>query len=472
MAPRSRVALAAVVGGTAVMAQQPGTMQAEVHPRLAIQECDPNSGCQYQEKSLTIDANWRWANVAGKNCYLNTDEWDQSFCPDGETCARQCGIEGANYESTYGVSSSWDSVNLKFVTKTQYSNNYGSRLYLMEDDDTYKMFKLLNKEFTFTVDASQLTCGLNGALYFVEMDAKGDMSATNTAGAKYGTGYCDAQCPHDVKWIKGSANSRNWNNTAVPPVGHYGCCCAEMDLWEANSRATAYTPHPCQNSGSIKCEGTTCGDTLIGQRYDGVCDKDGCDYNNYRMGEKNFYGKGAQFQINTEKPVTVVTQFITDNGQDNGNLVEVKRIFLQDGKVIENSVASILGDAKNSITDDFCSVQKNMFGDTNDFARKGGLKQMGEAMDRGMVLVISLWDDTQVNMLWLDSTYPTNVPSSTPGVSRGPCAGGESSKPAFLRSTFPDSSVRFSGIKYGPIGSTYNSQRRLEAEEEAAANFV
>lgn len=32
------------------------------------------------------------------------------------------------------------------------------------------MFKLLNQEFTFDVDVSQLPCGVNGALYFVEMD--------------------------------------------------------------------------------------------------------------------------------------------------------------------------------------------------------------------------------------------------------------------------------------------------------------
>ena len=47
------------------------------------------------------------------------------------------------------------------------------------------------------------SCGLNGALYFVAMDADGGYSKYPTAGAKYGTGYCDAQCPHDLKWING-----------------------------------------------------------------------------------------------------------------------------------------------------------------------------------------------------------------------------------------------------------------------------
>ena len=57
------------------------------------------------------------------------------------------------------------------------------------------MFKLLNKEFSFDVDVSRLPCGLNGALYFVQMDHDGGMSRfpSNKAGAKYGTGYCDAQ---------------------------------------------------------------------------------------------------------------------------------------------------------------------------------------------------------------------------------------------------------------------------------------
>lgn len=88
-------------------------------------------------------------------------------------------------------------------------SNVGSRLFLMEDDSTYQMFKLLNQEFTFDVDVSALPCGLNGALYFVSMDADGGLSKyeNNKAGAKYGTGYCDSQCPRDLKFINGQVSN-------------------------------------------------------------------------------------------------------------------------------------------------------------------------------------------------------------------------------------------------------------------------
>ena len=74
----------------------------------------------------------------------------------------------------------------------------------MKDDATYQTFNLLNKEFTFDVDLSTLPCGLNGAVYFSAMDSKGDIGkGNNNAGAKFGTGYCDSQCPRDLKFING-----------------------------------------------------------------------------------------------------------------------------------------------------------------------------------------------------------------------------------------------------------------------------
>merc|ERR1719272_1445095 len=101
--------------------------------------------------------------------------------------------------------------------------------------ETYKMFYLLNKEFTFDVNVANIGCGLNGALYFVEMEADGGKASYpgNTAGAAYGTGYCDAQCPHDIKFINGEGNSIGWNpadDDVNSGSGKYGTCCDEMDI--------------------------------------------------------------------------------------------------------------------------------------------------------------------------------------------------------------------------------------------------
>lgn len=119
------------------------------------------------------------------------NEWDTSICTNDTQCAAVCAIDGADYSGTYGVTTSGNALTLKFVTVGAYSTNVGSRLYLLQDDTTYQTFSLLNKEFTFDVDVSNLPCGLNGAVYFVSMAADGGMSQYpgNKAGAKYGSKY-------------------------------------------------------------------------------------------------------------------------------------------------------------------------------------------------------------------------------------------------------------------------------------------
>merc|ERR1719362_926361 len=98
--------------------------------------------------------------------------------------------------------------------------------------------------------------------------------------------------------------------------------------------------------------------------------------------------------------------------------------------------------------------KKQLFGDINDFAAKGGNKRMGESLDRGHVAALSLWDDVEVNMLWLDSAYPLNEPAGKPGILRGSCPGGESSTPSYVRKQFPDGYVTFANAAIGEIGST------------------
>ena len=59
-------------------------------------------------------------------------------------------------------------------------------------------------------------------------------------------------------------------------------------------------------------------------RLKGLCDKNGCDIQLNRLGQTNFFGPGADFQIDSTKPITVITQFITSDGTDSGKLTEVK----------------------------------------------------------------------------------------------------------------------------------------------------
>lgn len=111
-------------------------------------------------------------------------------------------------------------------------------------------------------------------------------------------------------------------------------------------------------------------------------------------------------------------------------------------------------DPVNSITGEYCTQQKTVFDNTNSFKAKGGLAQMGKAMEHGMVLVMSVWDDFAAEMLWLDSTYPANATDADLGAVRGPCAT-TSGVPADVQSSASGASVTFSNIKYGDIGTTY-----------------
>ena len=137
---------------------------------------------------------------------------------------------------------------------TPKKSNQGSTL--LDSESEYALLKLKNKEFTFDVDVSNLTCGLNGIhstwWRWKAMAGYGQVYLGNKAGAKYDTGFCTAQCPHDLKFINGEANCEGWMPSGTDEnsgVGRYGTCCNEMDIWESNSISTAYTPHVCTIKG-------------------------------------------------------------------------------------------------------------------------------------------------------------------------------------------------------------------------------
>ncbi|KAL2204605.1 glycoside hydrolase [Sarocladium strictum] len=430
----------------AVQAQNVGTQQTETHPKLSWSKCTSGGSCTSQSGEVVIDSNWRWLHTTSgtTNCY-DGNKWT-SACTSEADCSK-CALEGADYGKTYGVSTSGNQLSLTFMTKHEYGTNIGSRLYLMQNTDTYQMFTLNNNEFAFDVDLSTVECGLNSALYFVAMESDGGKKTypNNKAGAKYGTGYCDAQCARDLKFIGGKANSDGWepsSNDANAGVGKYGACCAEIDIWESNAHAFAFTPHACKNNKYHVCETDTCGGTYSEDRFAGLCDANGCDYNPYRMGNTNFYGKGLT--VDTSKKFTVVSQFSPN---------KLTQFLVQDGvkHVIPSPTYDGLPDSSD-ITPDFCTNQFKVFDDRDRFAEVGGFTALNEALTIPMVLVMSIWDDHYSNMLWLDSTYPPEK-EGLPGAARGPCSQ-DSGVPSDVESQYANAKVNWSNIRFGPIGST------------------
>ncbi|CAK4204467.1 unnamed protein product [Aphanomyces euteiches] len=404
--------------------QQIGAYSPEVHPVLQTQTCTKAGGCITQDSKIVLDSNWRWVHeIGGYYACHNQNGWNSTICPDATTCAKNCAYEGVDYKAS-GITTTGSSLSFEL----------NKRIYILEDDNNYKLYKLLNQELTFDVDLSQAGCNVNGALYLVEMDKTGGRSANNPAGATYGTGYCDAQCGEGAPFVNGAANLN----------ANIGTCCTEMDILEGNSISTSFTTHTCNKPGVYFC--TTpqdCGDGNF--HYQGTCDRDGCGFNPWGMNQRSFYGPGASFTIDSTKPYTVVTQFITDDNTANGNLVEIKRFFVQNGKMVENPNANWPGftQPSSSITDSFCAQAKTVFNSVNDHAAKGGLTGLGNALRRGLVVTFSTWTG---DITWLDGTFAGADPNK-PGGSFGSCP---SNAP-----TPTVAPVTFSNIKVGDIGTTF-----------------
>merc|ERR1712046_510428 len=156
----------------------------------------------------------------------------------------------------------------------------------------------------------------------------------------------------------------------------------------------------------------------------------------------------------SSKPITVTTQFITDDGTDDGTIVEAKQFYTQNGKTIEHPMYTVNGNKHNTITDEFCADWVADTKDGTNFLEKGGMGAVDKIFEKGGVLVMSFWDDHYANMLWLDAKYPVDADCDTCiGCCRGTCAV-TSGVPADVEKDIADATVKFSDIRYGKIGTT------------------
>ena len=394
---------------------------------LLTYTCTVAGGCVEQSTYVVFAWPYHWIHTVGgyDPCTTSSGGLNSTLCGTAEDCYNNCQIEPGNYTGL-GITTSGSS-----LTLYQYRNNSGTInnaspnvLLLDPAGENYVNVQLLGKEFSFDVDISLLPCGENGALFLSEMDFTGGRNQYNPAGAAYGFGSCDAQCSVGP-YFNGTVNTEG-----------LGSCCNEMDLWEANSMATAFTPHPCNVTGIYGCTGSLCGST-------GVCNEAGCGWNSYQQGNTAFYGPGLI--VDTTKPFTVTTQFITDDGTTTGQLTEIRRYYTQNGVLIPNSVSTTYT-GLNSINETFCANTQP------EAATLGGLTAMGEALGRGMVLIFSVWQDSSQYMNWLDSTVDN----------AGPC-NSTAGDPTIIISNYPNAAITYSNIKWGELGSTGDARGQVSS---------
>ena len=200
------VALAAT---SLIYAQQIGK-KPEVHPGLTTQKCTRDAGCVTQNTSVVIDSLTHPIKdlETGKSCTTSDGKINKNVCNTTEECSQKCSIQGVNYID-HGVETKDASMTLHMYAQGDYGKvkKLSPRVYLLDETgEDYSMLQLRGQEVSFDVDMSNLPCGMNGALYLSEMNKTGNRGELNPAGAKYGTGYCDAQCFNTSAFLNGVAN--------------------------------------------------------------------------------------------------------------------------------------------------------------------------------------------------------------------------------------------------------------------------
>lgn len=188
----------------------------EKHPKLTTYECTLKNGCKKQKTSIVLDALAHPVHQKN-NLSLGCGDWGNApnvtVCPDKETCAKNCIVEGVSDYTQYGVYTKGDALRMTMLNKD--GKVVTPRVYLLDESEKrYEMMQLTGKEFTFDIKGSKLPCGMNAALYLSEMEADGGQSKLNKGGAAIGSGYCDAQC-YTLPFINGEVCHSPFSNSEI-----------------------------------------------------------------------------------------------------------------------------------------------------------------------------------------------------------------------------------------------------------------
>ncbi|KAF4418029.1 cellulose 1,4-beta-cellobiosidase [Fusarium austroafricanum] len=370
----------------------------EVHAPLRWHKCRhdliaENPECKDTFAAVVLDANLRRVNCCGTSS--NVQRTSCKKLKKGETgCPVDCCIAGANY-TAHGVFTHGDELTLDFAAKSPNTPDY-IRVFLLAHGDQYERFNFLapwESEISIDVDVSKLGKGFKAvvSLHRMKIDGGKKRYKGDKVGARYGTGYCDATCPRDQKFVGGKANYDHWVPSETDPFsgsGYLGYCCPHAVVWEGNKYFDTFSFHQCAKRFPHTCYGNDCGMK---------CHSRGCDYNPMGKGNSSFYGPGPEHTVDTNKKFTVGIRW--HSGSPRAQFKSMTRGYAQDGKVIKNTPSDFQPENKwMGITQEYCKAYHKVFGTLEDFhAKAWPFWRMQDSHWFNMVLAFSLVKDKDFN---------------------------------------------------------------------------
>jgi len=88
----------------AVHSQQVSTLVTEIHPEISWETCTADKNCTAHVGGLTLDSSFREIFAVNTTVYcMQGNNWNTTICYDDQSCAQNCGLNGADYSDDFGV---------------------------------------------------------------------------------------------------------------------------------------------------------------------------------------------------------------------------------------------------------------------------------------------------------------------------------------------------------------------------------
>lgn len=368
----------------------------EVHPPFAWHNC-VQEPCKKYFGAIVLDSTLRETNCcAGR---FDIKDLHRTHCKnkDKDTCPVDCCIEGADYRA-HGISTDGTSLKLDLGATAPHVPKDLIRVMPLKENERYENKPLVRRhdsEYTFDIDVRNVPPGYKArvSLNWMWPDGARSEKKGDKAGARYGTGYCDATCDKGQRFVEGRANYDGWVPDKHDPMlgtGRAGACCHTIVLWEGNLESTDYHWSPCLPPWYHKCDDDKCATR---------CFAFGCRWNPNGNKMKPFYGPGPTNTIDSKKPFSVVTQFFIQQTPKAACILKTRATYyIQDGKIFRSAPSDYRpnGALFNTMNKQFCKKMASDFKWGKRWKRAGTWWQRGRGNMYKMVPVFSIFRDVSV----------------------------------------------------------------------------